>query len=788
MHTWVRRGLRTAFVTGGLLMLGTGIASADENVSPDLPPGPVDAGISSSVDTGHVSLDKAMHRDVRGAVARKAATPSLTAAGAPARKVASRINPLVRQAQPVARRVDGRRGVDRGDVLSGILTTAHMAGLGRTAVPDSVTVPGGVSRTQAHIPMAGHRSSVPQNAVLSGVPVVPSIKGVGLLDVPEAQPVQPPLVALPGAPTFASVSNEVSRVSPRLPATYGAEAPTSAVPTRQTRQLLDHSPLDSLPRRLSVGRVGGVSRTQDEVPHPAVRALDARSVGLPPEAALPTEPTVGQVVDSASSEPVTDVAGPPSALVQSLEASSVPVLPSLPTVPKIAPEAMLQGVEGELSHVEVHPAETRTATVRTVRALDRSPLGAQPRMPELPSVPDVSSAPAARSLVDTVPVTQAAVVPVTAASTTALPSPVADLVQPLGQSTLAALPGAPMVQDGVTSLLSRLPVTRPAEAPSSARHDIEESALGTAPLRPGLLDNLQDEASSPLPTVQGAEVPFSVPNRPSFGQVTDALPDVSSPSEARGVVNKAASHVPVVQAVVLPASAIYSSALVSSTDQGVRSDAGSALDLLPGVSPVAAAESVPQVTGVPASVRNSVNESPLGALPGVPTLPSVPAASSIGGSAVDVASSPTHVTKLAEVPVSDVNTANLPSAPVESVSYSPAGRMFGVPTIREAATTSLAAVPVEQMARTPGTISRSINESPFASLPGDPRVPTVPSVPELAVRTSSRPPVSYATGSASSIVHATQVFGKPAAALPGVSDGDSIAGVLPVVQDLFPRI
>lgn len=43
MQPWARRGLRTAMVTGGLLMLGTGIASANENVNPDLPPSPLDS-------------------------------------------------------------------------------------------------------------------------------------------------------------------------------------------------------------------------------------------------------------------------------------------------------------------------------------------------------------------------------------------------------------------------------------------------------------------------------------------------------------------------------------------------------------------------------------------------------------------------------------------------------------------------------------------------------------------------------------------------------------------------
>ncbi|MCT2586494.1 hypothetical protein [Actinophytocola gossypii] len=45
MQTWAKRGLRTALVTGGLLMLGTGIASADEDVNPDRPASPLDVGV-----------------------------------------------------------------------------------------------------------------------------------------------------------------------------------------------------------------------------------------------------------------------------------------------------------------------------------------------------------------------------------------------------------------------------------------------------------------------------------------------------------------------------------------------------------------------------------------------------------------------------------------------------------------------------------------------------------------------------------------------------------------------
>ncbi|HWM07123.1 MAG TPA: hypothetical protein VNP92_32700, partial [Actinophytocola sp.] len=49
MQTWAKRGLQTALVTGGLLMLGTGIASADEDVNPDKPASPLDVSLAAPV-------------------------------------------------------------------------------------------------------------------------------------------------------------------------------------------------------------------------------------------------------------------------------------------------------------------------------------------------------------------------------------------------------------------------------------------------------------------------------------------------------------------------------------------------------------------------------------------------------------------------------------------------------------------------------------------------------------------------------------------------------------------
>lgn len=60
MHPLAKRGLRTALVTGGLLMLGTGIASASENHNPDRPAAPLDSpadlGVAVPVHIAHNAM------------------------------------------------------------------------------------------------------------------------------------------------------------------------------------------------------------------------------------------------------------------------------------------------------------------------------------------------------------------------------------------------------------------------------------------------------------------------------------------------------------------------------------------------------------------------------------------------------------------------------------------------------------------------------------------------------------------------------------------------------------
>lgn len=103
MQTWAKRGLQTALVTGGLLMLGTGIASADEDVNPDAPPSPIDGSVSVPVHFDQNAVGSplgshtlpSVHKDVT------VGASDLTRA-VPTGKVAPVANPTVAKAQQAA--------------------------------------------------------------------------------------------------------------------------------------------------------------------------------------------------------------------------------------------------------------------------------------------------------------------------------------------------------------------------------------------------------------------------------------------------------------------------------------------------------------------------------------------------------------------------------------------------------------------------------------------------------------------------------------------------------------
>ncbi|WP_086666970.1 beta strand repeat-containing protein [Lentzea kentuckyensis] len=97
MQTWAKRGLQTAFVTGGLLMLGTGIASAQENVDPDAAPPAVDVAASVPFKADQNKLATPVKELTVPKVDRTISTDRVTSA-VPTRTAAPAANPLIRQA------------------------------------------------------------------------------------------------------------------------------------------------------------------------------------------------------------------------------------------------------------------------------------------------------------------------------------------------------------------------------------------------------------------------------------------------------------------------------------------------------------------------------------------------------------------------------------------------------------------------------------------------------------------------------------------------------------------
>ncbi|HWC83628.1 MAG TPA: hypothetical protein VG756_27035 [Pseudonocardiaceae bacterium] len=143
MHTWVRRGLQTALVTGGLLMLGTGIASASENVNPDTPANPVDAGVAVPINIDQNQIGTPVGPVDTPPIQQNVSTDDITSA-LPADatdQVTGQLAPVVGQAGaatqdaglPTSGIVRGNKVVVRGVVPIDICGNAVAAGGDATA-------------------------------------------------------------------------------------------------------------------------------------------------------------------------------------------------------------------------------------------------------------------------------------------------------------------------------------------------------------------------------------------------------------------------------------------------------------------------------------------------------------------------------------------------------------------------------------------------------------------------------------------------------------------------------
>jgi hypothetical protein len=171
MHSWAKRGLQTALVTGGLLMLGTGIASADENVNPDIPASPLDLNVTVPLDVANNAIGTPLGQlNVPGFHAVVSTKPVTTPVKAAAAALDKNLSPIDAgnslgggSFDPVTRGLKGNKV--SGDVVVPIQITGNAIGaLGGDAVVDGSSD----SQTYTHnqdIATDGKNSGIAGNAV-----------------------------------------------------------------------------------------------------------------------------------------------------------------------------------------------------------------------------------------------------------------------------------------------------------------------------------------------------------------------------------------------------------------------------------------------------------------------------------------------------------------------------------------------------------------------------------------------------------------------------------------------
>ncbi|MGX7823789.1 beta strand repeat-containing protein [Actinokineospora sp. 24-640] len=142
MQTWAKRGIQTALVTGGLLMLGTGIAAADDNIHPDTPPSPLDASVQVPVKVGENVIATPQGKRHLPAVDRQiAVTPAAVTPRVPAaKKVTEKVAKAAADENDVLR---GNKAA--GNVVAPVKVTGNAVALG-----DDVTVADSSSQHAAH--------------------------------------------------------------------------------------------------------------------------------------------------------------------------------------------------------------------------------------------------------------------------------------------------------------------------------------------------------------------------------------------------------------------------------------------------------------------------------------------------------------------------------------------------------------------------------------------------------------------------------------------------------------
>ena len=175
MQTWAKRGLQTALVTGGLLMLGTGIASADENVNPDAPASPLDLNVTAPIQEANNAVGTPFGQLDLPAGQTELSTKPVTNAANEAAKQLDEASPISQSTLGGATKADGAGAFTpahnnlkgnkvTGDVVVPIQIVDNAIGV----IGDANVVGGNHTQTWDHnqdIATTGEGSSIAGNAV-----------------------------------------------------------------------------------------------------------------------------------------------------------------------------------------------------------------------------------------------------------------------------------------------------------------------------------------------------------------------------------------------------------------------------------------------------------------------------------------------------------------------------------------------------------------------------------------------------------------------------------------------
>ncbi|HEX3786252.1 MAG TPA: hypothetical protein VHW44_00195 [Pseudonocardiaceae bacterium] len=423
MHTWAKRGLQTAAVTGGLLVIGAGIASASENVTPEAPSTPVD--LSNTV------LGNGPSGVLGGQVADLSQDKAVPVAhaldlGAPSAMGTTMVNTFRNTAQTMGQGTMPAADLDTTQIhgFSGTLFSSDGPGM----LPQDA--PAGPVSVPATGPAAGAFGQLTQLGQLSQAG--PTGK-VGSLAAPMLAQVSRTVLNGPGAFPDASTLN--------LPVGSAGLLKATELPAIPLLSEFSGNQLQSAPALPAVGQpavqLPEVSSLRGELPLggqlPGAGALPTSSVASAnlPTAGLPAQP-------STQSAPAVPAGLPavPAGLPGGLTLPNLPAVPVLPAAPQLPGRPSTQAGPAGLTVPAVPslpaaglPAAGLPTAGLPAAGLPTAGLPASPGLPAAPSLPGVH--------VPSVPALPTPGMP-------AIPAPAAPQDAPAGM-TLPNLPMAPML-------------------------------------------------------------------------------------------------------------------------------------------------------------------------------------------------------------------------------------------------------------------------------------------------------------------------------------------------------